>query len=256
MAESWLNGYYMRDDYFRNIARGFVDGAEIMVGYGRRVSAAAESGILWPNGAYALPPATGIQPTIASTSANDTAAGTGIRTLEVHYLDTTLTPQFEVITMAGLTPVLMAATNVRMIQCMHMLTWGSLAHADGNISAAVGAQNYSYIAAGEVRCASSVRMVPAGKRLLVFGAFAGSSSGTAAGAVEVSLSGTYFEGHDFSSVSQFMPYAAGGFQDSSTAMDFPCPFPFHEGDAFGLEYTVDKASVVIVGSWFGVLENI
>lgn len=254
MIESY--SYRRNDDYLRDVARGAVPGASIAIGYGRRLSAAAEGGILWPDGAFALPPSTGVQLSVVSTSADDSAAGTGIRTLEIHYLDTALDLQVETVVMNGLTPVLTTATNIRAVQCMHMLSWGTLVAAAGNISAGVGVQNYSYIAAGDARCSSSVRMVPRGKRLLVMDVFAGSTSGTAAGAVEMFMVSTYFEGHDYTDSSVFMPYAAGGFQDNAVGMAFHCPFPLYEGTAFGLAYTVDKASVAISGSWFGILEDL
>ena len=74
-------------DYQKAIARGMVPGAQIFSAYGRRATAGAETNILWPDGVYALPPAAGVQISVTSSSASDSAAGAGIRTIDIHYLD-------------------------------------------------------------------------------------------------------------------------------------------------------------------------
>lgn len=75
-------------DYLVSIARGQVPGAEPFGGFGERLTVGAVSnGLLWPDGVLYIPALAGVQPSIASTSAADTnTAGTGIRTIEVHYL--------------------------------------------------------------------------------------------------------------------------------------------------------------------------
>lgn len=243
------------NESYSDVARGRVPGATHFSAYGRRTTAGAESNILWPDGAYALPPAAGVQMSLVSTSANDAAAGTGIRTVEIHYLDNNLIERIETVTMNGLVPVLTVATNIRFIQCMHMTTYGSGKTAAGTITASVGAQNYSEISVGKARCSSSVRMVPAGKRALIDVVYAGSSSGTSAASTIIEIVTSYFDTHDYSADSIFMPLGASSFQDSSGGITLPCPIALTEGMAFGMRFETDKAST-ITGFWAGRLENV
>lgn len=255
MSDDWLNGYLLRDDYFRNVSRGLVAGAAPFSSYGKRIATGPETNILWPNGTYVLPPSTGTSLSFVSTDAQDSAAGTGIRTLEVHYLDVNLVPQSAIVALNGLTTVADAITGVRFVQCMHMLTYGTNKAAVGNISAFTGGNIYSYINAGAVRCSSSVRMVPKGKRFLVTTTVAGLVSGTAAAQGTVRVVSTHFEGHDYTADSVFMPLAELAFQDVSFGIAHPVPFALYEGAAVGMQFTVDKAATV-TGTIIGILENV
>lgn len=241
-------------NYPVNVSRGVITGAQPFYGYGRKTTSGADSGVLWPNGAFVFPSSAGVQISIVSTSANDTAAGTGIRTLEVHYLDANLAEKFETITMNGTTPVLTVATNIRFIQCMHMVTFGSGLSAAGNISASNAGNTHSYIAAGDTRCTSSVRMVPAGKRLIIHDVYAGSVSGAAAAVTTVNAATPSFEGHDYTTSNLFMPLASAAFQDNSSGISIECPLIFTEGQSFGFTFTTDKVATV-VGQWFGWIEK-
>lgn len=254
MIESF-NGYRRNDDYLRDVARGGVVGAYPYGSYGEKTTVGADSGLLWPNGAFSFPSSSGVQVSFVSTSASDDAAGTGIRTLDMHYLDTNLVERVESIVLDGVTPVLSVATNVRFIQCLHAVTFGSGKAAAGVISASNGAATYSQINTGAVRCSSSLRMVPAGKRLVITSMYAGSVSGTAAAKTTVRLATPNFDGHDYTTSSIFFPLFAGTFQDNSSGLTIPCPLAFTEGQSIGMTFECDKAATV-VGSWFGWMENI
>lgn len=248
-----LSGLHIADAFMYDIARGIVPGGEPYGSYGERTTAGAESNILWPNGTYALPPAAGVQLSLVSASASDAAGGTGIRTLEVEYLDANLDPQTEVVTLNGLTPVSTVATNVRFVECMRMVTYGSGKAAAGAITASSGGQAYSYITAGARRCSSSVRMVPRGKRAMVTSMYGGSVSGSAAAKAIVRIVTPNFAGRDYTADSVFFPLFSAGYQDNSSGLTIPCPLSFTEGQVIGMAFEVDKAATV-TGSWFGWLE--
>lgn len=246
---------YIPNENYVDIARGRVPGSQPFSGFGKRVTAGAETNVLWPNGAYAFPPPAGVQMSLVSTSASDGVAGTGIRSVEMHYLDANLAERSEVVTLNGTTPVLTVATNIRFIQCLHINTFGSGKAAAGNITVSNGGVTYAYIAMGDVRCSSSVRMVPAGKRLIVESFFGGSVSGSAAASTIVYMSTPNFAGHDYIADAVFIPLASGAFQDNSAGLAVKCPLVFTAGQAVGMTFVTDKAAT-IVGTWFGWLENV
>lgn len=238
------------------ISRGKISGATPFASYGRYVATGAITDqIIWPGGVYSLPPATGVQMTLVSTSTSDAAGQTGIQSVHIHYLDNQLYERVETLALNGTTPVTTVATNIRFIQCLYMATYGTGKKAAGTISATNGGNTYAQIASGSMRCASSVRMVPKGKKLFVNALSAGSSSGAAAASVIVKFAGTYLEGHDYSADSVFLPYSSTALQDNAEAIVLPVPFSFGEGIAVGMMCTTDKAAT-IVGSWFGWLETV
>lgn len=248
---------YTPNEYPPNISRGLITGAEPIDAYGEITTAGADAGVIWPGtaSAFAFPSSAGVQMTFVSSSANDTAAGTGIRTIQMHYLDANLAQQTENITMNGTTNVLTVATNIRFIQCIHALTVGSGKAAAGNITVTNGGTTYSRINTGALRCSSSVRMVPAGKRLLVTSMYGGSASGAGAAATTIRLATPTFSSADLTTSNAFIPLAAAAYQDGSAGLTIPVPFVFTAGQSVGMVFTSDKAAT-IVGSWFGWLENV
>lgn len=238
------------------VGRGDIPWAKPFSSYGKfTATGAVVNHVIWPDGVYNIPAPAGVQMSIVSTSAQDAVGGTGMITAEIHYLDANLAEQIETITMTGLTPKLTVATNIRFIQCVHIVTVGSSKSAVGNIIVSNAGITYSQIEAGSRRCASSVRMVPANKKLFVAGAVAGGISGTAAAGVQIKLSSTYFDGHDLTSQLVFMPFGNVAVQDTTVAFTFPVPAgPFPSGVLVGMECTTDKGAI-ITGDWFGWLEN-
>lgn len=114
---------------------------------------------------YTFPPAGGIQMYLVSTSASDSAAGTGVRTVELNYLDNTYAQQTEIITLNGVTPVTTVATNILRVNDLHTHTVGSNGTAVGNISLKniPGTIQYAQISIGYNIDLSSVYTVPLGK---------------------------------------------------------------------------------------------
>lgn len=73
---------------------------------------------------YAPPGADG-QRSIVSSSANDTAAGTGARTVTIRYLTAAFVLKSETIALNGLTPVNTVNTDIAYIECIFVATVGS-----------------------------------------------------------------------------------------------------------------------------------
>lgn len=242
-------------DHLTSIAKGFVPGAYTLNSYGERTTAGAETNFpVWPDGAFNIPASTGVQMSFVSTSASDAAAGSNIRTVEMHYLDANLAEQIETITLNGTTPVLSVATNIRFIQCLHIMTYGTIAYSAGIISASNAGITYSQIAAGETRCTSSFRMVPAGKKLFIDAMFGSSISGTASARSMLRLVSNTTENNVFINPLILLPLASIGLQDGSALLSMPPQSGFPEGAIIGFTHTSDKAAI-ISASWFGHLEN-
>lgn len=106
-----------------------------------------------------------------SDNANDTAAGTGLRTFLVGYLDANYDPKTTIITLNGLTPVAFPET-VRAINLCIRLTSGTFRGNNlGNISirdtGGLG-KTYAYIAIGKGFSQSSAYTVPAGYTFFLY----------------------------------------------------------------------------------------
>lgn len=115
------------------------------------------------NHAFIQIPQTAVSMEVVSDSANDTAAGTGARTVQVQYLDSNYVAKAVTLTMNGLTPVAMPE-NVQRINSFIVISSGTfIGNNIGNISirltGGLGA-TYSYMAAGTGIARSSLFTVP------------------------------------------------------------------------------------------------
>lgn len=239
-----------------NIARGLAPGYHPFGSYGERTSAGAESTFpIWPDGALQFLPAGGVQLSIQSTSAADSAAGSNIRSVEVHYLDRYLNEESEFVILNGLTSVLTKATDIRWVQCMHVNTYGATsANAAGTITGTYAGGTYSIIAAGDNRCSSSFRMVPKGKRLFVDGAVGASTSATADTTTRMRIVATEIDSHVYqNNPPALIPHASVGLQNNAVAFTFPPGLSFREGTLVGCTHTTNKAATAYC-TWFGRLE--
>lgn len=174
-------------DYLDAIGQGKITGHTPFDGYGYRenCSAVATGDDVW-EGATATSPIpdqiTGEQLTLVSSSVNDAAAGTGIRTIDLHGLDIDGNEQHEIVTLNGTTPVNTARTNWRFNQVMHGESWGTLGYAAGTISTyrtGDATRVYNVIKLGGNMSLNAARMVPAGKKFHLKTKTAGASGSKA-----------------------------------------------------------------------------
>lgn len=255
------SGYTDDDTYAAQVARGNVVGANQLSSYGESVSGGALTNQpLAPIGVGAkvnVPPADGVQMSLVSTSANDDKdAGTGVRSVHVHYLDADLVEQYEEVFLEGLTPVTTSATDIRFVQCTHIHTYGSGAVAAGNISVyTTGPVIYSYIETGRKRCGSSFRRVPAGKRLIVKSLHAGCISSTSDTQGVIRFVTTKIDDIDYTEDGFFVPVMSLCFQNNSVALPLDMPIGVESGVIVGMEYDVDKGATV-AGGYVGYFEDV
>lgn len=146
------------NNYYPNKSVGFV------LGYNSNVN--NTNADLWqgPTATYVFP-AAAQQMQVVSTSANDAAAGAGVRTVLIHYLDVNYNEQSETVTLNGVTPVTTVATNILRINGLHAQSVGTGGVSAGNISLTnIGATvTYGYIPLGNNTARQAVFTIPAGK---------------------------------------------------------------------------------------------
>jgi hypothetical protein len=155
--------------YLYDIAEGNIPGHEAWskTGYNGDVGTTEED--MWPVGGSYVFPAAAIQMEVVSSSANDDAAGTGIQSVRIDYLDNNYLEAFEVVDMSGLVANTTVAVNILRVNGFRAQTAGTGAKAAGNITlrTAGGGTTYSYIPAGYTRARNVQYTVPADKSLYV-----------------------------------------------------------------------------------------
>jgi len=155
------------------VARGNISGIRMFSIPGRKdgLSSALLDDLTQIPGTIVVPEPGGIQLQVLSSSAADTSAGTGVQTLDIHYLDTNGDEQEETVIMNGVTPVNTVATNIDFVQWIHTKTVGSGGVAAGNVSLedTGGAVTYEYMAAGGNQSLSAKYKVPNAKTGYVVG---------------------------------------------------------------------------------------
>lgn len=119
-----------------------------------------------------LPTPGGIQMEVVSDNVADDndvgggTPGTGILSINIHYLDTNFDEQTETVLMDGTNPVNTTASDIQSIQWLHAQTVGTAEVAVGNISLrnTAGTVTYEYIAAGGNQSLTSRYTIPNAKK--------------------------------------------------------------------------------------------
>lgn len=163
------------------------------------ISTAVNGDDIWSGTATTMPiPASaGEQMSIVSTSAQDkgtTPVGTGIQSVEIHYLNASGIEASEIIILNGTTPVNTTATNIRFVNDFYAKTFGPAA---GNIiiyKTGSASTIYSIINIGHFRHSNTSKMVPEGYICIIESLMI--SGGAAAGgkSAQVSLRTTSHHG--------------------------------------------------------------
>jgi len=244
----WVQQYTKFGSYENEIARGNVRNAYPVTSYGKLTTAgAATMALIRDFDGTVLNVPAGVSLNIVSTSANDTAAGSGVRTVVLEYLNGDLELSFEVITLNGLTPVATIADDIRWVEGLHGATFGSGGKAAGNISVTNDGTTYGRISTGQRTMHSSFYRVPAGKQLYITALYAGSSSGTAASSTLIELATTQINGLDQQETGLFYTGAGIALQDSSTTLSLNMPLPVSAGNIVGFVATTNKGATMTAG---------
>lgn len=168
-----FEGIQANFDIIDLLSKGGVPGHRAIFEFGRRagLSGSALGEDIWIGSAIKIPrpPAAGELMSITCANANDTAGGTGIRSLWVFYLDANGDEQsIEVATNGG--TVNIPAVMFRFINAFHGASWGALGVSAGIIqihSTATPANIYSQIIANGNYAEDCTFMVPNGHQLFI-----------------------------------------------------------------------------------------
>lgn len=119
------------------VARGQIQGHRSVTVFGFNPDVDTAQVSVWPLPSLITFPAAALQMTVSSTSANDTSAGTGARTIVVQGLDANYNEVSETVTLNGQTAVTMTASLLR-VNYAYVLTAGSSNSAAGDIYIGTG----------------------------------------------------------------------------------------------------------------------
>lgn len=119
------------------VSRGQIQGHRNVTVFGFNPDVDTTQVSIWPLPSLITYPTAALQMTVSSTSANDTSAGTGARTIVVEGLDANYNEVTETVTMSGQTPVTMTAPLLR-VNYAYVATAGSGNSAAGDIYIGTG----------------------------------------------------------------------------------------------------------------------
>lgn len=243
-------------------ARGQLKGAVKFPAFGELVTAGARTNhLVWPiddDPDPKVPPESGIQMQVVSSSSQDGNGGTGINSIEIFYLDGNLDRQSEVVTLDGTNPVATVATDIRFVQFAHMRSdVGSGLAADGDIdiqSTDSVPITYNRIPVDGRVTQSAIRRVPRGKRVMIEVIYGGSVSGSGNTRSRLRLISTRVGGSSFAEQGLFFTEVAIAAQDASSSINVVSPIAFSEGEIIAMEVSLNKSATVVAG-WDGWLED-
>ena len=119
------------------VSRGQIVGHRSVTVFGFNPDVDQTEVTVWPLPTLAPQPAAALRMSVSSTDANDTAAGTGARTVVIEGLDANYVEITETVTLNGQSAVLTAASFLR-INYMYVATAGSTKSAAGDIYIGTG----------------------------------------------------------------------------------------------------------------------
>lgn len=232
---------------YPNTLRGYV--------FGKNTNVNNTYADLWqgPTARYVFPLAPQ-QMQIVSSSANDTAAGTGVQSVMIYYLDGNYNEQTEIVATNGLTPVLTVATDILRINGMHATKVGTVGGAAiGNISLTntAGTITYGYITATNNSSRSGIYTVPNGYTGYISHWQLSSGTGSGSHFCQISMQATCLNGELFPGV--FLTQDEQGSLNNGNAVTLPIPIPVPATADVRLSAISDtgSASATVMGAIMG-----
>lgn len=127
----------LTESFDLQVSRGLVAGHSTVIVFGYNADVDTSEEQIWPDGGLVPHPASAVTLSVSSTSTEDTAAGTGARTVYLEGLDNSFAAVSETVTLNGQTAV-DTANQYRAVNRFTVLTVGSTGHNIGVINAGTG----------------------------------------------------------------------------------------------------------------------
>jgi hypothetical protein len=200
-------------------------------------------------------PAAPIRMQIVSADAGDTAAGAGVRTVMLHYLDANYIEREELLTLNGVTPVLTVATNILRVNNLRAVSIGANGVSSGAISltSVGGGITYSNIPISRNCARQAIYTVPAGKKLIV-DQWKISSGSLGENFCRHTLVASSYEGEYVPAI--FLPKDEQGTQNNGAVIDYPFTleqFPARTDVKVAAQANSSTANVFVMTAIFGTL---
>lgn len=165
------SNYIISNSIESEIGKGNINGASEFSGIGERNHIEVNTNVVDLWGGTNITPkipnqSGGERMVVISSNHDDRLGGTGIRRVEIDYLDAIGYERYEAINMNGTALVRTVGTNIRFINAIHAIQVGPGTVASGDVSIfAEGTMSkvYNMIGAGNNMSLSSQRMIPYGK---------------------------------------------------------------------------------------------
>lgn len=180
---SSITRFGLTEPFDLQVARGQITGHKTLFKFGNNSDINGSLESIWSHGGLYVYPTAAIQMKVSSSDDNDTALGTGARTIVVSGLDANYNEISETVTLAGQTVVLTTNTFIRVFRAF-VVTAGSGGTAagtiyvgDGIVTGGVPATVYAEIPLGENQTLMAVWTVPAGYTMYIYrGTFSAASN--------------------------------------------------------------------------------
>lgn len=253
------NGLKVSDEpFFAEVSEGNVPGHTPIARFGYNGAVGTSSEDIWLGSSLYVFPTVAQQMSLVSNSAQDSAAGTGARTVTIFYLDNNYQEHTEVVTMNGTTAVLTVATNIFRVNELMSKTVGSTSASVGQIaiSSVGGTPIFRYIFPGFNRSRGSHYTVPDGKTLYINHWTICTGGLNASNFARLTFRSTYNDvsGEALTAGLFFVPQAEilmpNGVVDRH--FDFPLKFPEHTD--LKVSAFVDSGSAFVETTWRGWTE--
>jgi len=212
-AASWEEKIPAWMSHEHAIAHGIKTNTSRWAMLGFQGTVVATSDVLWGIPAVYTWPSAAMGMELISDSAADSSAGAGIRSVHIHYLNSSYEQKTEIVTLTGATAVATASTDFYRINYMEAETVGSTGKAVGNVDIRHLSDSpiYGRIVVGQTRARDSIYTVPVNSTLYI-NEFHFSAVHTAANKYALATLYTNYDSLDSTSSDIFYP-------DGTTMMD-------------------------------------
>jgi len=251
-------------DYLQSIAEGDISGHSPWEILGYSISGSTTEMDLWGGGAsgtgYTFPTGSDRMEAV-STHANDTAAGSGAKTVRIWYLKSDYSEATTDVVLNGTGAVATSVTDIYRVNYFRVVDFGAtntLYKACGDISLRHVADTpvYAKILGNQTRARSTIFTVPLGKTLYITSLNIGTTKGSTTGNTSMftlrsthdSELGVLIPGFYFS------PHAEINHQDGSFLRTFCMPVKFTAGTDMKISVICGQASTTVTCALRGWLE--